>query len=267
MLPSLSDLDTSKLSDEARAALAAAQRIGDGAPIDEVAAEARISPEELQRRIAKLGAEWREHSGLVALPKLSMDDYEALRDSIETHGQLVPVLVADDGTVVDGIHRLRACRELNIDPLERRLAKGLSADQLRCLALVVNVARRQLAPGARRGLIVDELLRDATRSDRSIAAVTGSSHSQVGRIRAELEHNGEVDQRSTRVGANGVTQPATRPTRDPDPEPELPTGVVDVTLRINRSIADQLNGAAWVDCKAFRLVAVDPGVYALEVRA
>lgn len=263
--PSLADLDQGKLSDESRAALNAADRIAEGATLEQVALELEISVDELKRNLEKLAAEWRQHSGLSGLPGLSADEYDALRESIKLYGQLVPVLMAGD-TVVDGKERLRVCRELNIEPDIKQLPDGLTADELRCLALVVNLARRQLTPGARRGIIRDELLRDPSRSDRAIALTTGSSHPTVATVRRELEHEGKVERVSTRIGTDGVAQPAARTPRDPQPEPELPIGVVDITLRIPRALADQLDAAAWIDCSAVRLVVVEPGTYALEVR-
>ena len=47
---------------------------------------------------------------------LGADEYAALCDNIRDQGQDHPILVTDDGQVVDGWHRLKACAELGIEP-------------------------------------------------------------------------------------------------------------------------------------------------------
>lgn len=47
----------------------------------------------------------------------SKEKYARLRDHIEKHGILIPLLVRRDMTVADGEHRLRIAEELGIDPL------------------------------------------------------------------------------------------------------------------------------------------------------
>jgi DNA-binding Lrp family transcriptional regulator len=266
VLPQLADLDVDKLSPEARDALAAGQELADGTSLEDVATKRGISVDELKRRIETLAAEWREHSGIVGLPKLTDDEYEGLRESIERHGQIVAILADVDGNIIDGRHRLRACRELGIEPRIDYLPEGTSAEELKSLALVVNLARRQITASARRGIVRDELLRDAGRSDRAIAAAVGVSPTTVGSVRKELEQNGAVSNLDTRVGKNGVTRPAAQPPREPAEKPELPDGLVDVTLRLAREYAAVLDGGAWLECRAVRLVLVDAGLYTFEVR-
>jgi 16S rRNA G966 N2-methylase RsmD len=49
---------------------------------------------------------------------LGKEDYEALRQSLKEHGFLpdYPIIVNSSGDVLDGHHRLKACRELGIEP-------------------------------------------------------------------------------------------------------------------------------------------------------
>lgn len=263
MLPQLADLDVSKLSPEARDALAAAQKIADGVSLEDIAAAHGIPVDELKQRLERLAAEFRNQAGIADLPKLDEDEYAALRDSIAAHGQIVPVLADSAGNIVDGRHRVRACRELGLEPRIEYLAADTSSDEIKSLALIVNLARRQLTDRARRGIIRGELLRDASRSDRAIAAALGSSHPTVASVRRELENAGAVERVSTRVGRDGITQHTDKPER---PEPQLPDGLVDVTLRLTREYANELDAGAWLDCRGFRLVLVDAGTYTLEVR-
>lgn len=52
-------------------------------------------------------------------PSLSLDEFEKLKADIRKNGQLEPIIVVGDEpnrTVVDGRHRLKACKELGIEP-------------------------------------------------------------------------------------------------------------------------------------------------------
>ena len=60
---------------------------------------------------------FRRHPASAVWPDLSDDEYAALRDNIAAQGQDHPILVTDDGQVVDGWHRLKACVELGIEPV------------------------------------------------------------------------------------------------------------------------------------------------------
>jgi N6-adenosine-specific RNA methylase IME4 len=50
------------------------------------------------------------------LPKLSKEEYEALKESIKREGQHYPIIVNVDLEVLDGHHRLKACQELAFEP-------------------------------------------------------------------------------------------------------------------------------------------------------
>jgi disulfide oxidoreductase YuzD len=49
-------------------------------------------------------------------PPLTTEEYNALRLSIKQSRQFKPILVMPDGTVIDGHHRLKICKELNREP-------------------------------------------------------------------------------------------------------------------------------------------------------
>ena len=49
-------------------------------------------------------------------PRLSPKAYERLKRDIEKYGQRVPI-ARHRGLIIDGVHRLRACIELGIEPL------------------------------------------------------------------------------------------------------------------------------------------------------
>ena len=50
------------------------------------------------------------------LPKMSNEEFEELKASIQTEGQHYPIVANEDLEVLDGHHRFRACIELDIEP-------------------------------------------------------------------------------------------------------------------------------------------------------
>lgn len=50
------------------------------------------------------------------LPTMSQEEFEQLKESIRTEGQHYPIIVSESLEVLDGHHRFRACRELDIEP-------------------------------------------------------------------------------------------------------------------------------------------------------
>jgi ParB-like chromosome segregation protein Spo0J len=49
------------------------------------------------------------------LPSLSLDEYEGLRESVRKYGVIQPVITDEFGAVIDGYHRVKICKELEID--------------------------------------------------------------------------------------------------------------------------------------------------------
>jgi ParB-like chromosome segregation protein Spo0J len=54
-----------------------------------------------------------EYADLV--PPLSTEEYESLKESIKQNGLWVPIVVNNQGVVLDGHHRFKACQELGIE--------------------------------------------------------------------------------------------------------------------------------------------------------
>lgn len=98
-------------------------------------------------------------------PSMSEEDYAALKRDIKAHGIKVPVS-RWRGQVVDGRHRLQACKELGIEPLFRTV--DLPEEELDAFVWSMNGARRHLTP-----------------AQRAAIAALMSRESSVGRPRAE----------------------------------------------------------------------------------
>jgi len=72
-------------------------------------------------------------------------EYAALKADIAKRGVLVPIEIdAEDKTVVDGHHRLRACEELGIEDYPIRFRSYASDEERKLTSIVLNTYRRQL---------------------------------------------------------------------------------------------------------------------------
>jgi ParB/RepB/Spo0J family partition protein len=82
-----------------------------------------------------------EYASLVS--KLSPEEYESLKQSIKENGLHVPIIVNQNGIILDGHHRYKACQELGIEPktLVREFKDKLD-EQL--FVIDCNLIRRQL---------------------------------------------------------------------------------------------------------------------------
>src|SRR5262245_7034473 len=77
-------------------------------------------------------------------PMMSVEEFKALKESIQARGQRNPIYV-HEGKIVDGRNRYQACVELGIAP---RYAKWDGIGLLVDFVWDMNINRRQLAGGA-----------------------------------------------------------------------------------------------------------------------
>lgn len=74
---------------------------------------------------------------------LSEKEFADLRDSIKTHGLLVPITVSQNGIIVDGHNRYKICQELGIKPLIIR-KEFASTTVEKLFVIEANLKRRHL---------------------------------------------------------------------------------------------------------------------------
>lgn len=78
------------------------------------------------------------------IPPLTEEKYEKLKQSIKEKGQLKPIDVMNDGTIIDGYHRYRACKELKIEPLYSVMPNIKTVQDAKEYSFEINFVRRQL---------------------------------------------------------------------------------------------------------------------------
>ncbi len=157
------------------------------------------------------------------MPDLSADDFVALKADIDARGVLVPVEYDEDGNVLDGHHRVKACEQLGLSEWPRFIRKGLSEAEKRQHARQLNLARRQLTRDQRATLWAD--LRREGMSYRQIAETDGTVTHQT--VANSIVKNLTVDQPETITGKDGKRRAARKPipTEFRDPSPETTAGV------------------------------------------
>lgn len=136
------------------------------------------------------------------MPNLTPEDYQALKANIQRRGIQAPVLIDEEGNILDGHHRRRIADELGIDcPHETR--SGLTHAERTDIAVALNVTRRHLTADQKRSVIDKYLTAAPEKSDREIAKATGADPKTVGRRRREMESTEEIPQLEERVGGDG----------------------------------------------------------------
>jgi hypothetical protein len=104
-------------------------------------------------------AEPRFHPACLLLPEMGEAEFRELVEDIRNNGQREPIRVLQDGRVFDGRHRLRACRELGIEPKVSHHAPPYDEAELDrwVIEFVVsaNLARRHLSTDQRAAIAAE----------------------------------------------------------------------------------------------------------------
>lgn len=79
------------------------------------------------------------------LPKLTSEEYKALKASIKTHGVLVPLFINSKGIILDGHNRYRISKELGFKPVLKTVIKDFeSSSKEKTFVISINLQRRNL---------------------------------------------------------------------------------------------------------------------------
>jgi len=111
------------------------------------------------------------------LPQLTEEEFQALKADIAERGVQVPVEYDEDGNILDGHHRVKACQELGIKDWPRIVRVGLSEEEKIEHILSLNLNRRHLTKEQKKEIARE--LRKRGWSYPRIAKVLGVSHVTV----------------------------------------------------------------------------------------
>ena len=143
------------------------------------------------------------------VPPLSAEEFAALKADIARRGVVVPVECDEEGNILDGHHRVRACQELGIARWDKIVRRDLGDDRAkREHARALNLVRRHLSAEQKRDVIAGQLRDTPERADQWIADGLGVSDKTVTDVRLELVANSEIPSSLPRVDRNGVARVA-----------------------------------------------------------
>ena len=144
------------------------------------------------------------------LPELPTWEFASLKESIRQHGVIVPVIKDETGTIIDGHHRERASQELGVKNVPTITLAGLTGEQKRDHALVLNLVRRKITRKQLRAIVATELRRTPDISNRWLAEMVGTTDKTVESVRRELLERAEIPQVKLFRGKDGKRYSATR---------------------------------------------------------
>lgn len=141
-------------------------------------------------------------------PALDRATEDALRESINRWGVIVPVVIDQNGQVIDGHHRQRIANALGVDYGVQQIEVG-SEDDARAIAATLNTDRRHMDIDQRRAIVAH--LREQGHSLRAIAGAVGVDPKTVSKDLSIVDPSTMPETIRT---SDGRTYPATRPARE-----------------------------------------------------
>ena len=106
-----------------------------------------------------------EYASLV--PAMPPQEYQSLKQNIKENGQHLPIILNQDGVLLDGHHRYRVCKELQIDPhIDIKRFDNPSTEKQ--FVIHVNLKRRHLSDAQRAefGHILKPIYEDIARQNQ-----------------------------------------------------------------------------------------------------
>lgn len=163
---------------------------------------------------------------------------ELVRD-IKRNGLIVAIVKADDGRILDGWHRYRACIRAGVVPrfepfncVVQAAAEGAGRTMAEAEFVVAqNAHRRHLTSVQRRAIVAAMLKAAPQRSNATVAAATRVSDKTVAAVRATLESTSEIPKLAKTTGRDGKARPSknTKPVIDHRLTAALPVGGAHAT--------------------------------------
>ena len=144
------------------------------------------------------------------MPPMPPEQFEALKADIAERGVLVPIDVDEQGHILDGHHRYRACMELGLTDFPTIVRPGLSEEGRRIFARKSNMLRRHLSRKQVRELIAEQLKDTPSWANNRIGQVLGADSKTVKAVRERLERTSEIPKLDKLVGADGKARPVTQ---------------------------------------------------------
>ena len=145
-----------------------------------------------ESRVTIAGRDFEVHPVAAMFPEFPPEEYVSLRADIEANGVRFPVVVCGRW-LVDGRTRLRACRDLDLEPPVRELDEGTDVVEW---IVSANVRRRHLSTSQRavlaaqladgEGVTLDDAASSLSVSRMSVARARAAREIESGKVQAAL---------------------------------------------------------------------------------
>lgn len=132
-------------------------------------------------------------------------DYENLKNDIARYGVHVPILIDENGNIIDGTLRAKACSELMKKDIPFTIIANLTEQEEEEIHLTINSTRKAYSKNNKQEIAV--LLRKKQYSLRRIAEVLNISHESARRYVGVTDVTGEEPE--TVIGKDGHEYPST----------------------------------------------------------
>jgi ParB-like chromosome segregation protein Spo0J len=158
------------------------------------------------------------HPACMLLPEMTADEYRELVEDVRNSGQCRAIVIDDDGLILDGRHRWRACAELALSPKVETFT-GTEEEKV-ALVMSENLHRRHLTT-QQRAAIAAELatMKRGTRTDLPShdAKSAGLSNAQAAKLMGVSEATTERAKKRMREdpAAHAQAKAGTLPRRAP----------------------------------------------------
>jgi ParB-like chromosome segregation protein Spo0J len=147
------------------------------------------------------------HPACELFPLMGESELKELADDIKRHGLLYPV-VRENGVILEGRNRLKACEMAGVEPrFMDRTGGGSAVDFI----IASNIRRRHLTPEQKRELLIKVIALQPERSNRQIAKTVGVSDKTVGAARKTGEDVRKIPHVAKRTDTKGRKQPSKKP--------------------------------------------------------
>lgn len=174
------------------------------------------------------------------LPSMPPEQFAALKSDIAERGVLVPIDITEDGYILDGHHRYRACVELGITDFPTIVRLDLDETQRRTFARQNNVLRRHLTRAQIRELMIQQIKETPEWANNRIAQSLGVDKKTVQTQRKRLESTGEIPKLTQLVGLDGKKRKVKRPAAIMSPNADA---LLEIMQKLRQGVSsDELTG-------------------------
>lgn len=125
------------------------------------------------------------HPAAALFPMMTAEELDDLAADIREHGLAHPIVLDQDGTLIDGRNRLTACRRAGVEPTYSQLDDRVDPA---AYILSLNVHRRMLTRGQRAMAVAKARLFATNNRQVDLASAVSVSQSRVAYARVILDH-------------------------------------------------------------------------------